>query len=457
MTVKFQEPMLKTSTSKFPSVVIIGRPNVGKSTLFNRICEKHKALVGKEAGMTRDRISENADWKGKRFEIIDTGGIHPSDDEFIARHIFAQAQKAIHKASVIVFVVDGRTGVLPVDKELAIFLKRIAKPVLVAVNKLDHPKLWNEAQEFFELGFSQLFPISAEHGLNIGDLLDAVVKLFPRDNSRDEPAEKEIRVAIVGKPNVGKSTLLNVILGEERSIVSSIPGTTRDAVDSLARRNGRLYRFIDTAGIRKKSQTELVAEKLAVIMAKKSLERCDVALVVVDASEGVSSLDATIAGYAQSAGSSVILVINKWDKVPKDSYTMQHQEEEIRAKIRYLDYAPIVFISARTGQRVIKLFDFIDRVYAARQVRVTTGELNAFLQNVALSKAPVPFREQIKVHYMTQVGVAPPVFVLFTNRSRKIHFSLERYLVNQIRTQFGFLGTPIQVKQKLGTKRQRET
>ncbi|MFN8008468.1 MAG: ribosome biogenesis GTPase Der [Terriglobia bacterium] len=457
MAVEFRGIMLTTSAHQLPTVAIIGRPNVGKSTLFNRICEKHKALVGKEAGMTRDRLSEKADWKGTSFEIIDTGGIIPSDEEPIARNIFLQAKKAIQQASVIVFVVDGRTGILPTDQELAKFLIQTSKPVLLAVNKLDHPKVWNEAQQFFELGLEHLFPISAEHALNIGDLLDAVVNLLPREESLLEGGEKEIRVAIVGKPNVGKSTLLNLILGEERSIVSPIPGTTRDAVDSLARRSGRLYRFIDTAGIRKKSQTELMAEKLSVIMARKSLDRCDVALVVVDASEGVSSLDSTIASFAQSAGSSVILVINKWDKVPKDSYTMLHHEEEIRAKMRYLDYAPILFISARTGQRVVKLFDLIDRVYAERQVRVTTGELNAFLQKVALSKAPVPFRNQVKVHYMTQVGVAPPVFALFTNRRSKIHFSLERYLVNQIRDQFGFLGTPILVKQKLEAKRRQET
>ena len=441
------------SPHKLPSVAIIGRPNVGKSTLFNRICEKHKALVGNEAGMTRDRIMEVANWKGRHFEIIDTGGIIPSDDELIPQNILIQAKKAIEKASVILFVVDCQTGIVPADQELAKFLMQSSKPVFLTVNKLDSPKSWNDAQQFYELGFREIFLVSAEHGLNIGDLLDGVVDVLPLEGPSPEPGEPEIRVAIVGKPNVGKSTLLNRILGEERSIVSSIPGTTRDAVDSLAIRNGRLYRFIDTAGIRKKTQTERMAEKLSVIMARKNLERCDVALVVVDACEGISSLDATIAGYAKEAGSSVILVINKWDKIPKDTFTMHTFEEGIRAKIKYLDYAPIIFISAQSGQRVIKLFTLIDQVFEARRFRVTTGELNSFLQNVALSKAPVPFTDQVKVHYMTQVGVAPPIFALFTNRRSKIHFSLERYLVNQIRARFGFLGTPIQVKQKLETRR----
>jgi GTP-binding protein len=445
--------MIKTSAYRLPSVAIIGRPNVGKSTLFNKICEKHKAIVGNEAGMTRDRITEIANWKGRCFEIIDTGGIIPSDDEPIPQNILNQAKKAIEKASVILFVVDCRTGIVPADQELAKFLIESSKLVLLTVNKFDSPKSWNDAQQFYELGFGEIFPISAEHSLNIGDLLDVVVDALPQEEPFTDSAEREIRVAIVGKPNVGKSTLLNRILGEERSIVSSVPGTTRDTVDSVAIRNDRPYRFIDTAGIRKKSQTELMAEKLSVIMARKSLERSDVALVVIDACEGISTLDATIAGYAQAAGSSVIIVINKWDKISKDTFTMHTFEEEIRAKIKYLDYAPIIFISAQTGQRVIKLFALIDRVFEARGFRVTTGELNSFLQNVALSKAPVPFTDQVKVHYMTQVGVAPPVFALFTNRRSKIHFSLERFLVNQIRERFGFLGTPIKIKQKLGTRR----
>jgi len=434
---------------KLPTVAIAGRPNVGKSTLFNRICGKHKALVGNEPGMTRDRILEVAEWNGQSFELVDTGGIDPGDDALIPRHIFAQAKAAIEKAAAVIFVVDCRDGVTPLDQELARLFIRCGKPVFLAVNKCDSPKLWNEALAFYELGLERIFPISAEHGINVGDLLDEVVQTLPAGKPPSDPAERETRVAIVGKPNVGKSTLLNKIVGEERSIVSPVPGTTRDVVDSLVVRNGKSYRILDTAGIRKKSQTRLMAEKLSVIMARKSLERCDVALVMIDAAEQASSLDATIAGYAHEAGASVILVVNKWDKIPKDSFTMQKYEQQVRDKIRYLDYAPLIFISAETGQRLSKLFSVIDTIAQARRVRVGTGELNAFLQKVALNKASIPANKQVKVHYMTQVGLAPPVFALFTNSRSKIHFSLERYLINQIRSRFGFEGTPVIIKQKL--------
>jgi GTP-binding protein len=320
------------------------------------------------------------------------------------------------------------------------------------VNKCDSPKLWNDAQEFHELGIDALFPISAEHGLNVGDLLDAVVQTFPQEVSEGPATAREIKVAIVGKPNVGKSTLLNKVVGEERSIVSPVPGTTRDVVDSLVVRNGQAYRLLDTAGIRKKAQTVLMAEKLSVLMARRSLERCDVALVMIDATEQASSLDATIAGYAHEAGAAVILVVNKWDRISKDSYTMKAYEEQVRTRIRYLDYAPLIFVSAETGQRLSKLFSLIDTVAKARRMRVGTGELNAFLQKAALNKASIPANKQVKVHYMTQVGTAPPVFALFTNKQSKIHFSLERYLINQIRDRFGFVGTPIIIKQKVERK-----
>ena len=359
---------------KLPVVVIIGRPNVGKSTLFNRICEKHRALVGNEPGMTRDRIVETAEWSGHSFEIIDTGGIDPGDDSLIPSHIFDQAKTAIQKATALLFVVDCRAGVTPLDQELAKLLIKTSKPVFLAVNKCDSLKLWNEAQAFYELGMKHVFPVSAEHGLNVGDLLDEVLRTFPGDIGETTPQQREIKVAIVGKPNVGKSTLLNKISGENRSIVSPIPGTTRDVVDSLVVRGEKTYRLLDTAGIRKKSQTTLMAEKLSVIMARKSLERCDVALVMIDATEQASSLDATIAGYAHDAGSAVILVVNKWDLIPKDSFTMQEYEDQVRTKIRYLDYAPLIFISAETGQRLSKLFSLIDATSEARRRRVTCGE-----------------------------------------------------------------------------------
>ncbi len=443
---------LGRSLVKLPAVAIVGRPNVGKSTLFNRICGKHKALVGNEPGMTRDRNVETAEWGGRHFELVDTGGIDPGDDTLIPRHIFNQAKTAIQKAASVLFVVDCRAGVTALDQELAKLLIQSSKPLFLVVNKCDSPKLWNDAQEFHELGIERVFLISAEHGLNVGDLLDEVVQTFPRDSGQDAVPIREIKVAIVGKPNVGKSTLLNKIAGEDRSIVSPVPGTTRDVVDSLVVRDGKTYRLLDTAGIRKKGQTVLMAEKLSVIMARRSLERCDVALIMIDATEQASSLDATIAGYAHEAGAAVILVVNKWDKISKDSYTMKAYEEQVRTKIRYLDYAPLIFISAETGQRLPKLFSLIDTVAQARRVRVGTGELNSFLQKAALNKASIPANKQVKVHYMTQVATAPPVFALFTNKQSKIHFSLERYLINQIRDRFGFVGTPIIIKQKLERK-----
>jgi GTP-binding protein len=402
--------------------------------------------------MTRDRISEVAEWRGRAFEIIDTGGIIPSEAEVIPRRIYEQAKTAIEKARAILFVVDCRTGVNSVDAELAKILFETSKPVFVVVNKCDSPKLWTQALEFHELGFDKIFPISAEHGLNVGDLLDEVIKTFPENESAEPVAQDETRVAILGKPNVGKSTLLNKLLGEERVIVSPTPGTTRDPIDSLFNRDGSLYRFIDTAGIRKKSQTVLMAEKLSVIMAKKSLERCDVALVVLDAKEAVSALDATIAGYAHDAGVSVILVVNKWDLITKSESTQREYEEKIRSRLKFLGYAPLLFISAETGQGVAKLLPLIDKVALARQSRVGTAELNSFLQKVALHKASVPFNRRVKVQYMTQVSVAPPTFALFTNRQGKLHFSLERYLINRIRERFGFLGTPIILKQKMERK-----
>ncbi len=433
---------------KNPVVVIIGRPNVGKSTLFNRIYGTRKALVGDEPGITRDRNTAMAEWRGTSFEIIDTGGIIPGDDALIPSHILSQAHTALDVATVVYLLVDGRAGVTPVDTELARILLKTSKTVFVVVNKCDNARQELDALQFYELGFERVIPVSAEHGNNLGDLLDDTLEFFPSLDSSQANKERVISISILGKPNVGKSTLLNRLAGEERVIVSPIPGTTRDAIDTTLRREGKLYRLIDTAGIRKKSQTYLVAEKISVVMARKSLERCDVALVVLDGVEGVTAMDATIAGYAHEAGVSVILVVNKWDLVKKDTHTMPEQEKEIRSRLKYLDYAPILFISAQTGQRTHKLFELIDQLNDARHQRISTSQLNDFLQNAALQKAALPANRQIKVHYMTQVGVAPPRFALFTNSRGPIHFSLERYLVNQIRERFDFIGTPIIIKQK---------
>ena len=435
-----------------PTVAIIGRPNVGKSTLFNRICGQRRSLVGNEPGMTRDRVNARADWGGRQFEIIDTGGMVPGDRNPMPGFIFEQAETAIRKAQVLVLVVDGRAGLTPLDQSLGKLLIECSKPVVVAVNKCDSAGQAIHASEFSELGLEEVIPVSAAHGLNVGDLLDEVVKYLPRGVRSKRLPPGEIRVAIVGKPNVGKSTLLNRILGEDRTIVSPIPGTTRDAVHSRATRNGKVYRFMDTAGIRKKSQTFLQAEKLSVMMARKSVQRSDVALVMMDATEAPSSLDSAIAGYVQEVGASAILVVNKWDLMKKDSGTMVAFEKRVRSRVRFLAYAPMVFISAATGQRVPKLVSLIDQVFKARRTRIGTGELNAFLQREALRDTAVPFSRQVRVQYMTQVHDSPPTFVLFTARKSPLHPSVQRYLVNRIRERFGFVGTPVVLKHKLERK-----
>ncbi|MCH2695460.1 MAG: ribosome biogenesis GTPase Der [Acidobacteriia bacterium] len=437
---------------KKPTVAIIGRPNVGKSTLFNRICRQRRSMVGNESGMTRDRIDVSAQWNGHHFELIDTGGLIPGNQDLIQSLISEQAGTAIQNSQVLVLVVDGRKGLTSLDLTLAKFLIQKSIPVIVAANKCDTIKQWANTQEFFELGFETIIPISAAHGLNVGDLLDAVCKYIPLKGTPKSPVIKDIRVAIVGKPNVGKSTLLNTILGEGRAIVSPLPGTTRDSVDSVATREGQTYRFIDTAGIRKKRRTFLETEKLSVIMARKSIEQADVALIMVDATEGASSVDGTIANFAHTAGTSTIVVINKWDLINKNNTTMQSFQENIRERLRLLDYAPILFISAVTGQRINKLFPLIDQVFKARHTRIGTGKLNSFLQRIALNQVSVPYNRQVKVHYMTQIRNSPPTFVLMTNRKSSLHLSVQRYLINKMRKQFGFLGTPIILKQNLERK-----
>ena len=437
---------------KKPTVAIIGRPNVGKSTLFNRICRQRRSMVGNESGMNLDRIDVSAQWNGHHFELIDTGGLIPGNQDLIQSLISEQAGTAIQNSQVLVLVVDGRKGLTSLDLTLAKFLIQKSIPVIVAANKCDTIKQWANTQEFFELGFETIIPISAAHGLNVGDLLDAVCKYIPLKGTPKSPVIKDIRVAIVGKPNVGKSTLLNTILGEGRAIVSPLPGTTRDSVDSVATREGQTYRFIDTAGIRKKRRTFLETEKLSVIMARKSIEQADVALIMVDATEGASSVDGTIANFAHTAGTSTIVVINKWDLINKNNTTMQSFQENIRERLRLLDYAPILFISAVTGQRINKLFPLIDQVFKARHTRIGTGKLNSFLQRIALNQVSVPYNRQVKVHYMTQIRNSPPTFVLMTNRKSSLHLSVQRYLINKMRKQFGFLGTPIILKQNLERK-----
>ena len=459
-------------TSKLPSIVIVGRPNVGKSTLFNRLTGTRRAIVTNEPGITRDRIYGAAQWEGRPFEVVDTGGIVPEEKAGIPGEILRQARVAIEGAARVVQMVDGRAGPLPLDAELAQLLRRAGKPPVIAVNKADSPKHADLAAQFYELG-DEVFPISAEHGFGVDALLDAVTKDFPRG----EPAEAEpdINVAIIGRPNVGKSTLLNRMVGAERAIVSAEPGTTRDMVDTVVERSGKSYRFLDTAGIRRKGKTKLVAEKLSVIMARRHLERADVALLVAEASVGVTSHDATIASYAEQSGRSVIIVMNKWDlaleaaraKAAKEKKAvgktaelspgklLSDYEPMVRERFKFLAYAPIVFLSALTGERAEQLYTMINRVAEARRRRISTGELNRWLASVDLERGTSPASREVKIFYITQATTAPPRFVLFTNQTKPLHFSYQRFLENRLRAAFDFTGTPIRFTQRLKKRESR--
>lgn len=431
-----------------PRVVILGRPNVGKSTLFNRLCGRRRALVGNEPGMTRDRLYSPAEWLGKRFEVVDTGGMIPAEPDLIASEIFRQAQVAIEQAAHLVLVVDAQQGVVPQDEELAKLLRRTGKRLSLAVNKIDTTEHSPLAAEFHRLGIRDLFPLSAEHGLGVDDLLDHVTVDFPAVEAAAAPAEPVVNVAIIGRPNVGKSTLLNRLLNEERSIVTPLPGTTRDAVDAEFEHDGQRYRLIDTAGIRRKGKTHLLAEKLSVLQARRHLERADVALLMLDATEGVTALDTHIGGYAHESGRSVVIVVNKWDAIAKTARTTQEYTQIVRRRMKYLGYAPLAFISALSGQRLERLMRTIAEVAAARRLRVSTAEMNRFLAEVDLGRAPSPAGRPLRLYYLTQAGVAPPVFVAFTNQPGKFHFSFQRFLENRIRERFGFLGTPIILKSR---------
>ncbi|MGA7927635.1 MAG: ribosome biogenesis GTPase Der [Candidatus Sulfotelmatobacter sp.] len=476
---------LATSAAGVPTLAIVGRPNVGKSTLFNRIVGSRRAIVGNEPGITRDRLYGDAEWRGRRMRVIDTGGILPEDKDFIPSEIFRQARVAFDEAAAIVMVVDGRAALTGPDLELVRLLRKTGRPLLLAVNKADTEKQASIVDEFHRLGIKEMFPISAEHGRGIDDLLDAVLEVLPsaeelttedteESEEESQPADRtpevepayETKVAIIGHPNVGKSTLLNCLTASNRAIVSPIPGTTRDAVDEIVERNGRRFRFIDTAGIRRKGKTHLMAEKLSVVMARKHLEASDIALLVIDATEGVSQLDAAIAGYAHESGRSMIIVVNKWDLVtggaqkpgrPSKATRIRESkrpgdreayEERLRDDLKFLNYAPIVFISAHTGKGTEKIFPLLEQVATERRKRITTAAMNRFIETVDFERASVPMRSRVKILYMTQASVAPPTFVLFTNRAVKLHFSYQRFLENQIRKAFGFLGTPIWIKNR---------
>src|SRR5689334_23794970 len=446
------------STNASPNLVaIVGRPNVGKSTLFNRLIGQRRAIVGDEPGITRDRIYGEVEWAGTRFSLIDTGGIVPDDDAVIPANIFKQAGKAIDEAELLVWVVDARKGITQLDEELAGLLRGTGKPVLVAANKTDSSSLESESTEFYQFGFEDVYAVSAEQGIGIGELLDGVIELLPRINADDTDKERELRLAIVGRPNVGKSSLLNRLLGEDRVIVSPVAGTTRDAIDTLLETPERRFRLIDTAGIRRKGKTDEMAEKLSVIMARKSLERADVAIVLIDAVEGVTALDANIAGYALDAGCSIIIAVNKWDAVAeKETNTAAEFERSLREKMKFLEWAPVITISALTGQRVERILPLVARADEARNRRIPTSQLNDFFER-AISQprggtAPTPGRSgfsRLKVQYLTQVGVRPPKFVVFTSGGKPgLHFSYERYLLNRLREEFDFFATPLKIIEK---------
>ena len=442
-----------------PLVAIIGRPNVGKSTLFNRLTGSRKSIVGDEPGITRDRIYGKVDWKAKEFELVDTGGIVPDDEAIIPANIFKQAGFAIEKSQAIIWVVDARAGVTPLDEEISVYLRNIGKPVFIAANKSETKRVEEEAGEFFQFGF-ELVPISAEQGNSLGDLLDEVFDVleFPEEEAEDE--QREIKLAIIGRPNVGKSSLLNKILGEERVIVSPIAGTTRDAIDMKLTVDDQKFLLIDTAGIRRKGKTTEMAEKLSVIMARKALERADVAILVIDALEGVANLDASIASYALESGCSLIIAVNKWDALEeKDTFTSVNFEQNLRDKLKFLDWAPLVTISALTGQRVSKILPLVQKANEARNVRVSTSKLNKFFDETVMKprggsgSAPGKGgRVKLHVQYITQSGIRPPFFVVFTSGGTGgkagLHFSYLRYIENRLRENFDFFATPIRIKEK---------
>ena len=513
----------QAGSAKLPLVAIVGRPNVGKSTLFNRITGSRRSIVGDEPGITRDRIYGEYEWAGREYRLVDTGGIVPDDPELIPTEIYNQAKVALDEADALVMVVDVRTELASPDYDLALLLKRGGKPLFLAVNKAEGEGLAREAENFRRLGISEVFAVSSEHGQGVGELLDAIAEAVPETETASQRAsesagqrigveshagesdvggvgyakeeetksqrkrkrrdaaivvdpepvqgdgkhirthgefeQRETSVAIIGRPNVGKSTLLNALTGTTRAIVSPIAGTTRDAVDEVVEFEGKALRFVDTAGIRRKGKTRLMAEKLSVVMARRQLEAADVALLMIDATEGVTASDATIGGYAHESGRSVIIVVNKWDLVTtgrtdgKPAADREIFERQVRATLKYLDYAPVIFLSAlealgHNRKNMTRVLREVVSVAKERRKRVTTGAMNRFLEHIDFQRAPVPMAKRVRIFYMTQAAVAPPTFVLFTDRKIKLHFAFERFLENQIREAFGFKGSPIWFKVK---------
>jgi GTPase len=427
-----------------PVVAIVGRPNVGKSTIFNRIVGQRISIVEDIPGVTRDRIYSSAEWLAHDFNIIDTGGIDIGDEPFLEQ-IRQQAEIAIDEADVIIFITNGREGLTAADEEVAKILYKSKKPVVLAVNKVDNPEMRDQIYDFYALGFGEPIPISGSHGLGLGDLLDEAAKHFP--NKKDKEYDDDIiKFSLIGRPNVGKSSLVNAILGEDRVIVSNIAGTTRDAIDSELTVNGNRYIIIDTAGMRKKGKVYESTEKYSVLRALRAIERSDVVLVVIDGEEGIIEQDKKIAGYAHEAGRAVVFVVNKWDAVEKDEKTMKEFEQKIRDHFQFLDYAPIVFLSAKTKKRIHTLIPMIDMASENHAKRVQTTVLNDVIMDaVAMNPTPTDHGKRLKIYYTTQVSIKPPVFVVFVNDPELLHFSYERFLENRIRDAFGFEGTPIKI------------
>ncbi|HDR7911542.1 ribosome biogenesis GTPase Der [Bacillus cereus] len=427
-----------------PVIAIVGRPNVGKSTIFNRIVGERVSIVEDIPGITRDRIYSAGEWLNHEFNIIDTGGIDIGDEPFLTQ-IRQQAEVAIDEADVIIFMTNGRDGVTAADEEVAKILYRSKKPIVLAVNKVDNPEMRSDIYDFYALGFGEPFPISGTHGLGLGDLLDEAANHFPK--IEEEVYDDEtIRFSLIGRPNVGKSSLVNALLGQERVIVSNIAGTTRDAVDTPYSKDGQDYVIIDTAGMRKKGKVYESTEKYSVLRALRAIERSDVVLVVLDGEEGIIEQDKKIAGYAHDSGRAVIIVVNKWDAVKKDEKTMKAFEENIRAHFQFLEYAPIVFLSAKTKKRTQTLLPVINEVNESHSIRIQTNVLNDVIMDaVAMNPTPTHNGSRLKIFYATQVAVKPPTFVIFVNDTELMHFSYERFLKNRLREAFGFVGTPIHI------------
>ena len=429
-----------------PTVAIIGKPNVGKSTFFNYIVGSRISIVEDTPGVTRDRVYAETNWRGRNFTVVDTAGIEPESDDTIISQMREQAKIAIDIADVILFLTDVKQGVTAADQEIAIMLKKSKKPVVLVCNKADNmSRDRNEIYEFYNLGMGEPYPVSAANALGIGDVLDALYENFPEKND-DEDDDGRIKVAVIGKPNVGKSSLINKILGENRTIVSNIAGTTRDAIDTEYENEYGKYVLIDTAGIRRKSKVSESIEKFSIMRTLLAIERADVCLMMIDANEGVTDQDAKIAGEAHEAGKGIIIVVNKWDEYEKETGTLEKYKKDIYAKLSYLSYAPVIFISAKTGQRVDKLFNMINNVAEQNAMRVSTATLNQVINEaIAIVQPPTDKGKRLKILYGTQVSTKPPTFVIFVNNKELFHFSYERYLINQIRKEFGLEGTPVRI------------